>query len=384
VIGLSLLVLTPHVTTAHFALRSPASWRTQDFLGNPQKMGPCGDEDDAPTTGVVTAFAPGETITITLDETIFHPGHYRVALAVQDRSELPPEPPVTPGTTACGSAPIATPPTFPVLADGVLQHTDPFPDTRFIQVTLPSDVTCTRCTLQVLEFMSDHPAPCFYHHCADISIGIGGASCGSDGECADDNVCTTDRCDPVMRTCEHVDTVTAGCDDGNACTSDACSATQGCVTQPITLADVNIGLIDPLQTPPCSQEQIPRAIEKLLDKAATLVTRAGRTPAKADRLLRRASGRLHKAAKKVSKARGRSLSTECATALDAALGQAQTRVQCPRSATAPFVEPEHAPRDKPASSRRAYLFFSASRIARSAAWNFAGSVWASSSFASCS
>ena len=136
-----------------------------------------------------------------------------------------------------------------------------------------------------------------------------------------------------MRTCEHVDTVTAGCDDGNACTSDACSATQGCVTQPITLADVNRGFIDPRQTPPCSQEQIPRAIEKLLDKAATLVTRAGRTPAKADRLLRRASGRLRKAAKNVSKARGRSLSTECVTALDAALGQAQTRLQCPLSAT---------------------------------------------------
>src|SRR5262249_1447752 len=35
---------------------------------------------------------------------------------------------------------------------------------------LPADVTCTQCTLQVLEYMSHHPAPCFYHHCADIAI----------------------------------------------------------------------------------------------------------------------------------------------------------------------------------------------------------------------
>src|SRR5262249_36841211 len=153
---LSLLVLAVQPATAHFALRSPESWRVQDGLGSPQKLGPCGDEDTAPTTGTVTGFSAGDTVTITLDETIFHPGHYRVALAVNDRSELPPEPPVTPGATPCGSVPIESPALFPVLADGALQHSEPFTGTRFIQVTLPSDVRCTHCTLQVLEFMSDH------------------------------------------------------------------------------------------------------------------------------------------------------------------------------------------------------------------------------------
>src|SRR5262249_55630132 len=44
-----------------------------------------------------------------------------------------------------------------------------------IQVTLPSNMTCDHCTLQVIEFMSEHPlnnpGGCFYHHCANISIG---------------------------------------------------------------------------------------------------------------------------------------------------------------------------------------------------------------------
>ncbi len=159
---------------AHFRLVKPESWRTQNALGLPEKLGPCGDEPGGTDTGIVTAFQTGQTITVTVDEKIFHPGHYRIALAVNDRSELPPEPPVTAGATPCGSAPIEDPPVFPVLADGVFEHTTPFTAPQSIQITLPANVTCTKCTLQVIEFMSNHdlnnPGGCFYHHCADISI----------------------------------------------------------------------------------------------------------------------------------------------------------------------------------------------------------------------
>jgi hypothetical protein len=327
-LALSVTLFASQMATAHFALRSPASWRAQNALGDPQKVGPCGDEGTAASTGAVTAFLPGETITITLDETIFHPGHYRVALAVSDRSELPAEPVVTPGATACGSVPIMTPPVFPVLADGVLQHTDVFSGTQSIQVTLPSNVTCTHCTLQVLEFMSNHGAPCFYHHCADVSIGASSGNCETDADCADDNACTSDRCNPKTSTCENLDTGTSTCDDGNACTRDACSAAQGCVTQPISLADVNAGFLGVLQVLPCSTEQVPPVIGTLFGKADTFVTRAAENPAKAGRFLNRASKRLRRAAKKVTKAQGRSISTECGTALDAVLGQAQIQVQC--------------------------------------------------------
>lgn len=170
----SLALFVPSVADAHFVLEEPASWRELDALGNPQKLGPCGDDGSAATTGAITAFQTGQTITITIHETIFHPGHYRVALAVNDRSELPPEPLVTPASTPCGSVPIMDPPVFPVLADGALLHTAPFSGPQSFDVTLPAGVTCTHCTLQIIEFMSNHglnvPGGCFYHHCADISI----------------------------------------------------------------------------------------------------------------------------------------------------------------------------------------------------------------------
>jgi hypothetical protein len=164
---------------AHFILQSPPSWLVLEPDGTPQKLGPCGDEDDdsgaAVPSNIVTAYQVGDTVTITIDEVVFHPGHYRVALAVNDRSELPAEPLVTAGNTPCGTVPIMNPAVFPVLADDVFDHTQPFSSPQTTTIKLPSNVTCTHCTLQIIEFMSDHglnvPGGCFYHHCADISVG---------------------------------------------------------------------------------------------------------------------------------------------------------------------------------------------------------------------
>jgi MYXO-CTERM domain-containing protein len=168
-------VLAPAEAHAHFILQDPPSWMSQDSLGTPEKLGPCGDEGGGTASGTVTAFSPGQTITVTVNEVIFHPGHYRIALSVTDRNMLPPEPNVTPGGgVACGTADIMSPAVFPVLADDVFDHTAPFGGPQSVQITLPTNVTCTHCTLQVIEFMSQHglnnPGGCFYHHCADISI----------------------------------------------------------------------------------------------------------------------------------------------------------------------------------------------------------------------
>ena len=176
---------------AHFILQAPPSWMSQDASGVPEKLGPCGNEGGGTATGTVTAFQPGQTITVTIDEVVFHPGHYRVALSVNSRSELPAEPTVmATSSTPCGSVPIQSSPVFPVLADGVLQHTSAFAGAQSFQVTLPSNVTCAKCTLQVIEFMSNHPlnnpGGCFYHHCADISMqsGSAGGSSGTGGAVA--------------------------------------------------------------------------------------------------------------------------------------------------------------------------------------------------------
>jgi len=156
---------------AHFILVAPEASKSQGPFGDPQKLGPCGEEGTATPTGVVTTFHPGDTIEVMVDEVIFHPGHYRVALAVNDRSELPPDPAVaTVGKDPCGSTTIEDPPMLPVLADDMLPHTQPFDAPQTFTVTLPDDVTCTRCTLQIIEYMSNHGRPCFYHHCADIAI----------------------------------------------------------------------------------------------------------------------------------------------------------------------------------------------------------------------
>jgi hypothetical protein len=167
----------PRVADAHFVLQKPAAWMSQTSLGLPEKLGPCGDEDDgtdaATPTGIVTAVQEGSKITVTVDEVIFHPGHYRISIATT-RADLPAEPVVTPGTTPCGSAPVMTPAVFPVLADGVFEHTSPFTTPQSIEITLPAGLTCPHCTLQIIEFMGDHPlnnpGGCFYHHCADLSI----------------------------------------------------------------------------------------------------------------------------------------------------------------------------------------------------------------------
>lgn len=168
----------PAPASAHFILSQPAASLAQDGLGSPQKAPPCGDDGGATPSGKVTAYQAGQTITITIDEKIYHPGHYRISLGVNGPGDLPAEPVVTPDAkSACGSAPIDKAPVFPVLADGVFEHQAPFSGPQTITVTLPKDVTCDHCTLQVLEFMSDHalnnPGGCYYHHCADLSIQAG-------------------------------------------------------------------------------------------------------------------------------------------------------------------------------------------------------------------
>jgi len=186
IVGAAYITLVAAPAHAHFILQMPPSWMSQDSVGAPEKLGPCGDEGGGTATGTITAYQPGQTITVTINEVVTHPCHYRIALAVNSRSELPAEPSVTAtSSTPCGSVPVQSPAVFPVLADGIFDHSVAFTAPQSIQVTLPSNVTCTKCTLQVIEFMSDHPlnnpGGCFYHHCADISIqaastGTGGAS----------------------------------------------------------------------------------------------------------------------------------------------------------------------------------------------------------------
>jgi MYXO-CTERM domain-containing protein len=161
---------------AHFKLNAPAALSQQSNLGDPQKSAPCGQADPGNAivpTNMVTAIQSGSMLTISINETVYHPGHYRVAVA-QDMNSLPADPQVTAGTTACGSTVINPNPTMPLLGDGLLKHSAPFNGAQTMQVPIPAGLTCTNCVLQITQFMSNHglnnPGGCFYHHCATVSI----------------------------------------------------------------------------------------------------------------------------------------------------------------------------------------------------------------------
>ena len=123
----ALLAATPAVMFAHFRLLEPASWLVEDQRGDPQKSGPCGgnNADWGKPSYIVSKVTGGQKLHIKVQETIYHPGHYRVALAVNSPTELPRDPEVvTADDVAKGrqsvSAKIQDPPQMPVLADGLL------------------------------------------------------------------------------------------------------------------------------------------------------------------------------------------------------------------------------------------------------------------------
>jgi len=157
------------VAHAHFAMSEPPTWLVQNGSGDPQKNAPCGMQAGAVQTNAETTYKPGDMVTITITETVPHPGHYRVSLAA-NQAALPMDPAVTPGATDCGSLAINPTPALPLLADGLLVHTGTLAGPQTVKVALPPGMTCEHCVLQVQEFMSNHGAPCFYHHCATISI----------------------------------------------------------------------------------------------------------------------------------------------------------------------------------------------------------------------
>ncbi|HKO46239.1 MAG TPA: SCE4755 family polysaccharide monooxygenase-like protein [Polyangiaceae bacterium] len=171
VLGVSLLAL-PSAAQAHFTLLAPppASTSTNGGKGDP----PCGPASMA--SNVVTPVMGGSKLLLKVNETVSHPGFYRVALSIKSRSELPADnvvkdasgkilPPAGPGNSA--TAEYQTNPVFPVLADNLFPHTS---GSMFQgEITLPN-VNCDKCTLQVIEFMAQHGPDYFYRHCADLKI----------------------------------------------------------------------------------------------------------------------------------------------------------------------------------------------------------------------
>jgi hypothetical protein len=176
--SVALAVLAPD-GGAHFRLLEPASWLQESNIGDPQKMAPCGgtSTDPGKPSGAVTNVQGGDKLHIKLRETVFHPGFYRVALAVNSRDELPPDPEVKTEPSVNGpksvSATIHYPPSPPILADGLFPHTARFDKEVETDIDIPN-INCSKCTLQIVEFMAAHglnkDGDYSYHHCAVLQI----------------------------------------------------------------------------------------------------------------------------------------------------------------------------------------------------------------------
>lgn len=178
--------VTSHAS-AHVRLVSPTPRYPTPMMENMDiKTGPCGRPNDSRTTDMsrVTEFEPGETIMVQFNETIDHPGFFRISFDDDGQDAF-----VAPSMRS--QVQTAPPFTLPVLLDNIA---DKDGGMYTATVTLPN-VECERCTLQLIQVMvqpnvmSWDPSPDqdIYYTCADIALrrtggggGMGGMS-GSGG-----------------------------------------------------------------------------------------------------------------------------------------------------------------------------------------------------------
>lgn len=140
-------ILVPALASAHIQLRTPAARTTE------QKAGPCGATGSKRGTKITT-YQPGETITLEWDETVDHPGHYRVALDTDGDDDFLNPMRSTDNFSFTLMEPIA----------------DKVGGKYTQQITLPT-TPCENCTLQLMQVMTTtEPYNSFYWQCADIRI----------------------------------------------------------------------------------------------------------------------------------------------------------------------------------------------------------------------
>jgi Lytic polysaccharide mono-oxygenase, cellulose-degrading len=149
----------PRVADAHIQLTYPPA-RTRD-----QKEGPCGAAGSVRSTSV-TALQPGQKITVEWDETVEHPGHFRISFDDEGDDDF-----ATPASydAACSNG--------KVLVDLIPDRKTTDADQHYRQeITLPN-FECENCTLQLIQVMVDKPpysadpsSNDIYYQCADVAL----------------------------------------------------------------------------------------------------------------------------------------------------------------------------------------------------------------------
>jgi MYXO-CTERM domain-containing protein len=141
---------------AHVTLKVPLQ---RGGLADPnQKTGPCGNNGPR---GEPTQLEPGATIVVEWDETIDHPGHFRISFDDDGTDFVDPT----------GYDDYTTDPA--TLLEGNIP--DDGSSTFSQQVTLPY-IECDNCTLQLIQVMTDKPpwgpdgGLDLYYRCADLVL----------------------------------------------------------------------------------------------------------------------------------------------------------------------------------------------------------------------
>src|SRR5690349_22931079 len=155
--GVTLVAVLQVRADAHFTLLEPGSWLVENKLGDPQKMAPCGgtSADAGTPSNAIGQVKGGQKLKVKVLETVYHPGHYRIALAVNSRAELPPDPEVVTKDSDRGprsvSASIQNPVKPPVIVDGLWAHTARTTEPFETEIEIPN-INCKKCTLQIIQF----------------------------------------------------------------------------------------------------------------------------------------------------------------------------------------------------------------------------------------
>jgi hypothetical protein len=187
ILGFAGATLAPSLASAHVRLQYPTP-RYPNPTGMDDSMniktGPCGRANDSRTTDMsrITVLEPGATIEVRWNETIGHPGFYRISFDDMGQDAF-----VAPTTRAMVDT--MAPYTLPVLVDNIADIGNTGMNSYTQMVTLPN-VECESCTLQLIQVMvasnvmmwtATGADPDIYFTCADIALRRGGGMGGAGG-----------------------------------------------------------------------------------------------------------------------------------------------------------------------------------------------------------
>lgn len=144
-----LAFLAPTTAMAHAELTDPDP-RSACVNATNCKTAPCGT---IPTGAVTKVFFVGSSYDINWNETIEHPGNYRLALS-------------TNGDLGFDS----------FIIQDLIPDMPTAPNSYTMPWTVPNITTCqTKCVMQLLQIMTDNPGTTYYN-CADIQILAAGSA----------------------------------------------------------------------------------------------------------------------------------------------------------------------------------------------------------------